>query len=113
MRIGEVFTERVAVDCRFYARSQGRMPVPSRDARDGTAATKPSCLVVGGFCRGRPFLGGQPFLSSRIKLNQYLAGVLIALPAASTYNCQFRCTSLKVLRRGPRGCQRRHCCRTV
>src|SRR5512135_2686872 len=42
------------------------MPVPSRKSRfsvnvhrerDGTSATKPSCLDGGGFCRGRPFYG--------------------------------------------------------
>src|SRR6266436_1506761 len=34
-----------------------KMPVPSRKARDGTAATKPPCLVGGRFCSGRPFFG--------------------------------------------------------
>src|SRR4029077_14796211 len=33
------------------------MPVPSRKARDGTAATKPPCVVAGRFCSGRPFFG--------------------------------------------------------
>jgi hypothetical protein len=33
------------------------MPVPPRKTRDGTAATKPSSLVGGEFCRSRPFLG--------------------------------------------------------
>ena len=34
-----------------------KMPVPSRKARDGTAATKPPGVVGGRFCRGRPFFG--------------------------------------------------------
>jgi len=33
------------------------MPVPSRNARDGTAATKPSCLDGCGCCSGRPLFG--------------------------------------------------------
>src|SRR5216684_580424 len=33
------------------------MPVPSRKARDGTAATKPPSDVGGRFYRGRPFFG--------------------------------------------------------
>src|SRR5712691_4344706 len=33
------------------------MPVPSRKARDGTAATKSPCVAGGRFCSGRPFFG--------------------------------------------------------
>ncbi len=33
------------------------MPFPSRNARDGKGATKPSCFLGCRFCRGRRFLG--------------------------------------------------------
>src|ERR1700693_4067438 len=33
------------------------MPIRPRNARDGMAATKPSCDIGDGFRRGRPFFG--------------------------------------------------------
>ena len=33
------------------------VPVPSRKARDGMAATKPNSVDDGRFCRGHPFYG--------------------------------------------------------
>ena len=43
-----------------------KMPVPSRNSRDGTASTKPSRNLGGGFCRGRPFLGRAAVCSLRV-----------------------------------------------
>jgi hypothetical protein len=41
-----------------------KVPVPSRETRDGTAATKPSRHLEGGFCGAARFSGGQPSVKS-------------------------------------------------
>lgn len=45
-----------------------KMPIPSRKARDGMAATKPVSLVGNGFVEVARILGGQPFAPFRSKL---------------------------------------------
>ena len=46
-----------------------KMPVPSRKARDGTAATKPP--FIDGFVDAARFLGGQPFASFSTEVSRH------------------------------------------
>src|SRR6266436_5050507 len=58
------------------------MPVPSRKARDETAATKPPCVVGGRFCRGRPFFGRAGVCSIQYQFESPLDSDLVCLPQA-------------------------------